>query len=151
VNNVQLQNLLFADSARIIEAITTGAAWEIWMQVEMVLILRAGGLQAAREVPYPPPNANLSLDVISQDNAGRYAIELKVESANNAGAGIMNGINTDRAKIALYPQPNPGARWVVGIGYSVAAVRAMQAFAQNGANNAIYAYQNNLGILVATV
>ena len=151
MNNVQLQNLIFADSARIIQAITTGAAWEIWMQVELVLILRAGGLQAAREVPYPPPNANLSLDLISQDNAGRYAIELKVESANNAGAGIMNGINTDRAKIALYPQPNPGARWVVGIGYSVAAVQAMQAFAQNVNNNAIYAYQNNLGILVATV
>jgi hypothetical protein len=151
VNNVQLQNLIFADSARIIQAITTGAAWEIWMQVEMVLILRAGGLQVVREIPYPPPNANLSLDLGAQDNAGRYAIELKVESATNAGAGIMNGINTDRAKIALYPQPNPGARCVVGIGYSVPAVRAMQAFAQVGGNHAIYNYQNNLGILVATV
>ena len=151
MNNVQLQNLIFGDSPRIIQAITTGAAWEIWMQVELVLILRAAGLQAAREVSYPPPNANLSLDVISQDNAGIYAIELKVESANNAGAAIMNGINADRLKIAQYPQPNPGARWVVGIGYSVPAVRAMQAFAQNGGNNAIYNYQNNLGILVATV
>lgn len=151
MNNVQLQNLIFGDAARIVQAITTGAAWEIWMQVELVLILRAGGLQAAREVPYPPPNANLSLDVISQDQAGVYAIELKVESANNAGAAIINGINTDRAKIALYPQPHPGFRWVVGIGYSVPAVRAMQQFAQNGGNNAIYNYQNNLGILVATV
>lgn len=151
MNNADLGNIIFNDSGRIIQAITTGAAWEVWMQVEMVLILRAAGKQAAREVPYPPPHANLSLDVISQDNAGQYAIELKVESATNAGAGIINGINTDRAKIALYPQPNPGARWVVGIGYSVAAVRAMQAFAQNGANNAIYAYQNNLGVLVATV
>jgi hypothetical protein len=151
MNNVQLQNLIFGDSGRIIQAITTGAAWEVWMQVELVLILRAGGLQAAREVSYPPPNGNLHLDVLSQDNAGIYAIELKVESANNAGAAIINGINADRLKIAQYPRPNPGARWVVGIGYSVPAVRAMQAFAQNGANNAIYNYQNNLGILVATV
>jgi hypothetical protein len=151
MNNVGLQNLIFADAPRIVEAISTGAGWEVWMQVELALILRGGGLQAAREVHYPPPNAQLILDVIAQDNAGRYAIELKVESATNAGAGIINGINADRAKLAYYPPQNPGARWVVGIGYSAAAVRAMDAFVQNGANNAIGAYHGNIGVLVATV
>jgi hypothetical protein len=66
-------------------------------------------------------------------------ISIFLSSASNSGTLIP------RAKIALYPQPNPGARWVVGIGYSVAAVQAMQAFAQNVDNNAIYAHQN-LGI-----
>jgi hypothetical protein len=153
MNNVGLQNLIFTDSPRIVQAITTGAAWEVWMQVELVLILRAGGLQAAREVPYPAPNNNLLLDVISQDNAGIYAIELKCESAHNAGPAVMIGINADRQKLQLYynPAPNPGARWTVGMGYSQAAVQAMNQFANVQGNNAIFAYQNGLGILVATV
>ena len=151
MNNVQLGNLIFGDSARIVEAITTGAAWEVWMQVELVLILRAAGKQAAREVPYPPPNQAQRLDCIAQDNQGVYAIELKVESATSAGAQIINGINQDRQKLLNYPQPNPGARWVLGIGYSVAAVQAMQNFANIPANNSIYAFQNGLGVLIATV
>jgi hypothetical protein len=152
MHNVQLQNIIFGDNARIAEAITTGAAWEIWMQVELVILLRASNIQAAREVPYPPPNGNLSLDVLAQDNAGLYAIEMKVESANNAGANIINAINQDRNKIALYPQPNPGARWVVGIGYSAnAALIAMQQFANNPGNNAIFGVQGGIGVLIATV
>src|SRR5262249_62041761 len=123
----------------------------IWMQVELVLILRASHVQAAREVPYPPPNGQLTLDVLSQDAVGRYAIELKVESATNAGAAIINGINQDRQKIALYPQPNPGARWVTGIGYSVAALNAMAQFAGNPANASIFANQAGIGVLIATV
>jgi hypothetical protein len=151
MNNVQLQNMVLGDAGRIVEAISTGAAWEVWMQVELVIILRANGKQAAREVPYPPPNALLRLDCLSQDQAGQYAIELKVESATSAGAAIINGINTDRAKIALYPALNPGARWVLAIGYSVPALQAMQQYAAVVPNNSIYLNQNGLGILVATV
>ena len=151
MNNVQLQNLILNDSERIAAAISTGAAWEIWMQVELVLILRAAGVQAAREVPYPPPNERLSLDVLAQDNDGRYAIELKVESANNSGRAIINGINQDRQKLLLYPQPNPGARCVVGIGYSAAALQAMADFASIRDNASIFAHRNSVGVLVATV
>ena len=150
MNNFGLRNLITNDSARIVQAISTGAGWEVWMQVELVLILRANGVQAAREVPYPPPSA-FSLDVIAQDAAGTYAIELKVESANNAGALMINGINADRVKIAQYPAQNPGARWVVGLCYSNAAVQALVAFANFGANNAIFNYAGNIGVLVATV
>lgn len=151
MNNVDLQNLILSDSQRIAAAIATGAGWEIWMQVELTILLRANGVQAAREVPYPPPNQAQSLDILAQDQSGRYAIELKVESANNSGTAIINGINQDRAKIANYPQPNPGARWVVGIGYSHGALQAMQAFANVGTNNAIFAFANGIGVLVATV
>jgi len=151
MTNQQLMNLIFGDSARIIEAISTGAAWEIWMQVELILILRAAGLQAAREVPYPPPNQAQRLDALARDNAGTYAIELKVESATSAGAQIINGINADRQKLLNYPPQNPGARWVLAIAYSVPAAQAMQNFANNPGNNSTYAYQNNLAVLVATV
>jgi hypothetical protein len=151
MNNAGLQALIFGDSARIVEAISTGAGWEIWMQVELALILRAGGLQAAREIPYPPPNGGLRLDVLAQDNAGAYAIEMKVESATKAGAAIVNAINADRIKIANYPQPNPGARWVVGIGYSNVAVQALAAFVNSPANNAIGAYANGIAVVIATV
>lgn len=151
MNNVQLQNLIFGDSARIVDAITTGAAWEIWMQVELVLILRQSGRQAARELPYPPPYQNLRLDCGAQDNQGMYAIEMKVESANNAGAAIVNALNADRLKLANYTQPNPGARWVVGIGYSQAAVNALNQFVLNPANAAIGAYQNGIAVVISTV
>ncbi len=151
MNNVQLQNLILDNSERIAEAISTGAAWEIWMQVELVLILRAAGVQAAREVPYPRPNERLSLDVLAQDNDGRYAMELKVESANNSGRAIINGIDQDRHKLLLYPQPNPGARCVIGIAYSAAALRAMEEFASIPANVSIVAHRNGVAVLIAIV
>lgn len=151
MNNAAFGNLILADTPRIATAISTGAAWEIWMQVELCLILRDGGLQGAREVPYPFPNQNWSLDVRAQDNAGTYAIELKVESATNAGAIVIGGINQDRQKIASYPAQNPGARWVVGIGYSSVARNAMMQFAGVGGNASIYAEQNSVGVLIATV
>ncbi len=108
MNNVQLQNLILNDSERIAAAISTGAAWEIWMQVELVLILRAAGVQAAREVPYPPPNERLSLDVLAQDNDGRYAIELKVESANNSGRGHHQRHQPGSAKALALPAAESG-------------------------------------------
>jgi hypothetical protein len=151
MNNVNLQNLILADCDRIATAISTGAAWEVWMQVELALILRAAGEQVAREVHYPPPNARLVLDVGAQDSAGHYAIELKVESANNSGAGIMAGINEDRYKLLLFPRPNPGARWAVGIGYSLGALHALAQFAGNPANAAIYGNRGSIGVLIATV
>lgn len=151
MNNVQFGQLIFGDSGRIVEAISTGAGWEVWMQVELVLILRAARLQAAREVPYPPPNQAQRLDCIAQDNQGRYAIELKVESAVNAGAQIINAINADRQKLQNYPPQIPGACWVLAIAYSVAATQAMQNYANNPGNNSIFANQNGLSVLIATV
>ncbi len=151
MTNNQLQGLILFNAQTIADAISTGAGWEIWFQVQLTLWLRAANAQAAREVPYPPPNGGLSLDILAQDYLGQYAIELKVESATNAGAQIINGINADILKIQQYPQPNPGDRWVVGLGYSVTALQAMQNFANNNANNVIFAVNNGIGVLIATV
>ena len=41
MRNVDLQALILSDSNRIATAISTGAAWEIWMQVELAILLRS--------------------------------------------------------------------------------------------------------------
>ncbi|UTM60196.1 hypothetical protein L4174_019250 [Photobacterium sp. CCB-ST2H9] len=151
MNNQNLAYMILNDSARISEAISTGAAWEIWMQVELILLFRQGGIQATREVPYPPPNGNWHLDALAQDNDGRYAIELKVESANNSGAAVLASAQQDVNKIVHYPAPNPGSRWVVAIGYSVNARNALQGYANDQNNYSIYQEQNSIGVLIITV
>lgn len=151
MTNNDMSNLILADDARIVEAIATGAAWEIWMQVELCILIRQSGRQAAREVPYPPPNQAQRLDTLAQDGQGQYAIELKVESAHNAGANIMNGVHQDIVKIANYPAPNPGERWVIGIGYSAHARNALQLFANAPLNHAIYNEQGGIGVLIVDV
>lgn len=146
----ELANAIIIDSVRITKAITTGAAWEIWMQVELAVLLVERGLQVAREVPYPPPNATLELDLLAQDGAGRYAIELKVESATNAGKLLLTAARADMTKIQEYSAPHPGARWVVAIGYSAVARKALSDFAHDPANASIYQEANGIGVLVAT-
>jgi len=151
MNDANLSQLILNDEARIAEAIGTGAAWEIWMQVELVILFRQAGIQAAREVAYPNPHQNLHMDALAQDNQGQYVIELKVESANNAGTAVLNAAQQDIVKIANHPTPNPGTRWVAAISYSVPARNALQNFAANQNNNAIYNMGNNIGVLVVTV
>jgi len=147
--NTDIVNMLLIDRTRIVEAITTGAAWEIWAQVEMVTLFRLRGVNVARELPYPPPNAGWSLDLMAQDAAGQYAIELKVESATNAGAALLAAAQQDMVKIQNYPAPVPGARWVVAIAYSGVARNALNGFAAAPGNNAIYQEADNVGVMVA--
>ncbi len=150
MNNNDLANAIIVDRLRIVRAITTGAAWEIWMQVELAILLIERGLSVAREVPYPAPNASLSLDLLAEDSAGRYAIELKVESATNAGTRLLTAAVADMTKIQKYPAPHPGARWVIAIGYSSAARKALSGFANSPANASIYQEADGIGVLVAT-
>ncbi|MBD2629256.1 hypothetical protein [Trichormus variabilis] len=150
MNNMDLSRYILAETGRITQAITTGAAWEIWMQVELIILLRNQRIQAAREVPYPM-NPNLSLDALAQDNHGKYAIELKVESATNAGVQLLQSAQQDVNKIRNYPAPHPGTRWVVAIGYSADARNALQIFANVVGNNAIYNMAQNIGVMVVTV
>lgn len=151
MTNIGLQNIIFSDSERIVAAIGSGGPWEGWMQVELTCILRANGIQATREVPYPVPYNAQRLDILGQDGGGMYAIELKVESATNAGSALMVGLNEDRCKIAYYNQLNPGARWAVAIGYSSAALNAMQTFFNTPGSNSVFAINGGIGVLVATV
>jgi hypothetical protein len=150
MTNNELANLLVADTTRIVDAITTGAAWEIWMQVELIIILRQNGKQAAREVQYGDAS-NLYLDALVRDQNEAYAIELKVESANNSGIALLTAMQADIAKIKGYPAASVNGRWVVSMAYSGDAKKALQTFSATPANNAVYAELNSVGVLVATV
>ena len=153
MTNQDLLNLLLSQEARITQAISTGAGWEIWMQVELNLLLRQiPGLQVGREIRYPDPFGAMSLDITVQDNSGsRYAIELKVESANNAGAAVIISIQQDILKLGNFNILNPGGRWVTGIAYSVPGKTALQNYATNHSSQAIYNSFGNIGVLIVTV
>src|SRR5204862_6790555 len=99
MTTAQFAGYVLSDEPRMVNAVGVGgAAWEIWMQVEMAVVLHASGLQVAREVPYPAPSP-LKLDALAGDAAGKYAIELKVESATSAGKAVLDGVVADRAKL----------------------------------------------------
>ncbi|MCL1036965.1 hypothetical protein L2725_06550 [Shewanella corallii] len=151
MNANDLSDLVLAKRTDIAETIETGAAWELWMQVEMVKILRAADKSVAREVAYPAPHDNWSLDFLAGDTQGQYAIELKVESATNAGTRLIASVASDITKLAYYPAPNPGARWVLAIGYSSAARQAMNGFADEDENHAIYHELDSIGVMVASI
>lgn len=126
-----MQNNLFfdlvrGDQKRIIDAISTGAQWEVWMQTEMGVLFVQQGMQAARELRYPTPHANLSLDLLVSQNTGEaVAIELKAESGTNAGqAGgrpIRAALEADWDKIGHYDCQGLKARWVCTLAYSAVA------------------------------
>jgi len=118
------------------------------MQVELILLFLQAEVAAAREVPYPKPNQGLRLDAFAQDDHGQYAIELKVESANNSGVAVLTSAQKDIHKIAKYPPLDSGARWVVAIAYSEKGKEALQDFSKVVNNNAIYRQPNSIGILV---
>jgi hypothetical protein len=61
-----LAKLLISHEGRITDAISTGAQWEIWLQVEFLLWIRDEGSarredwSAARELPYPKGKKEIS-------------------------------------------------------------------------------------------
>lgn len=114
--------LIISDAGRIATAISTGAQWEVWMQVELACIFRANGFNVARELPYPYPFPRMRLDLAVQDPAGAYyAIELKVESATNSGPAVVRGVEEDVVKIGRFNIEGLADKWVVGVAYSAAA------------------------------
>lgn len=149
----ELCNFFINRSATIANAISTGAGWEIWAQVDFILAVRANlpGYSGAREVPYPW--SKKKLDVLVGSNESRYAIEMKVESAASS-APFNIKLLQDVAKIQAYVTDDglPLARWVVGIGYSVPAKNDMQLYANNNPATTVYqdAGQNNIGVIVIT-
>jgi len=126
-------NLILADEPQIALAISTGAAYEVWFQVELGILLRKANIQFARELPYSAPYASWKLDTSLQDNDGLHAIEIKVESATNSGRALATALHLDAVKIANYTTTNGGnlTRWVVAIGYSGEAKAALQQIAAN--------------------
>ncbi|UZJ58040.1 hypothetical protein OKW98_15600 [Pseudomonas sp. KU26590] len=143
------------DSQRLTLAIQTGAQWELWMQVEMyIMLFGMPGVTVAREVPYGA--TRMTLDFLATDQHGRYAIELKVESATNAGASVMTQAMSDVQKIAQYVAPDALhlSRYVIAIGYSAPARTALRAAgAAHPAAVAASAYNevNSIGVLIMTL
>lgn len=144
-----LINVISGDSRRITDAISTGAGWEVWMQVELALLLRSINVWGSREVKYP--GSNQYLDFLAQDNHGVYAIELKVESATNSGVNFLPSVQSDINKIISFTSPNLVARCVIGIGYSSVANNAMRTLANTNPNNCMYLLQGSIGVLVVNV
>lgn len=148
----QLSQLILNDHARIESAIATGAAWEIWFQVEfLILLLRQPHMSAAREAPYPPPNEKLRLDVLARQGVDEYAIELKVESATNAGKKLLEEIEKDILKLKKYTNQTVEARWVVGLGYSDEGKRALVEYARTHDTTTIYQHAGAIGCMIVTV
>jgi hypothetical protein len=159
-----LQNILLTNSDRISIAISTGVQYEIWLQVEMMIMMRMAKISVAREVPYPIPNQHLDLDmllgecIIQTENNGlqtidnkRYAVELKTESPTNAGKMLLKNLQADMAKIAAYHTRYLAERWVVGIAHSSEAKNALSTYARHPDNNAIYNELNTVGFFIVSV
>ena len=140
---------------QIVNAISTGAGWEIWLQVELILAVRAAGqgYSGAREVPYPSPWDRSRLDITIGHNQEYYAIEMKVESATKTKP-FMDRILKDVAKIAYYEVKGSDvklSKYVVGIGFSIAAKAQMKVYSEEHPGKAGYYQDSGLGILLIVV
>ncbi|HEX8560875.1 MAG TPA: hypothetical protein VF668_22465 [Pyrinomonadaceae bacterium] len=145
----ELINLILGDSARIATAISTGAQWEIWMQVELAVLFRGADMMSSREVPYPEPNDGLRLDLLVADKSGsRYAIEMKVESATNSGRAILAGLQKDKLKIAAYSVNRLAGKWVVGVAYSGEAKTVFRELALQDPSKNVTDESNGVGVVV---
>ncbi|WIE47524.1 hypothetical protein [Pseudomonas sp. GM17] len=150
MRNTELSHIILSDHSRIEAAISTGAAWEVWFQVEFLLLLRAAHLSTAREIPYPPPNQALHLDLLAQQGVESYAIEVKVESATNAGNKLLAETCKDIEKIAKYTEPVE-ARWVVSLAYSDVAKHSLRGFTEENSGHAIYNEAGSIGCMIFSV
>jgi hypothetical protein len=141
--------LILGDEARIVEAISAGAGYEVWMQVEFVLLCRANEWSVAREVPYGN-GTKLILDFLLGRWQQRYAVELKVESARNAGKGVLLEFVKDVEKLALYHIDELAGRYAVAIAYSDEANKRFAMYVTEGPNRS-YKRLGAIGVLVENV
>ncbi|MFC1222726.1 hypothetical protein ACFE6N_02895 [Pedobacter sp. BG31] len=151
----ELFNFFKLKAPQTVNAISTGAGWEIWLQTELILALRDAnqGYSGARELPYPSPWEKSRLDIGIGHNQEYYAIEMKVESATKTKP-FLNRILKDVTKIGYYAVQGSEvklSKYVVGIGFSVAAKAQMKQYSVDNAGQAGYCEQNGLGILLILV
>ena len=142
--------LILGDEARIIEAVSAGSGWEVWMQVEFVLLCRANGWSVAREVPYGG-GSKFILDFLLSQLQRRYAVELKVESARNAGKAVLQGFTADVQKLSSYQADELVGRYAVGIAYSDEANRSFSTYAAESPGTRGYKRLKCLGVLIESV
>ncbi|HEX4952294.1 MAG TPA: hypothetical protein VF017_02710 [Thermoanaerobaculia bacterium] len=144
----EVLGFILGDAPRIATAISTGAGWEVWMQVELACLFRARGLGVAREVPYPSPHQRLHLDLTVQDKEGLiYAFEMKVESAQHATpSAMLAGIGADVEKIKLFDVDYLEARNVIGIAYSVPVNASLEQLAEHNGSSVLYGTRDSIGV-----
>ncbi len=151
----ELLNFFKSKAPQTVNAISTGAGWEIWLQTELILALRDAnlGYSGARELPYPSPWSKSRLDIGIGHNQEYYAIEMKVESAFKAKP-FLSRILKDVTKIGYYSIQGSQVKltkYVVGIAYGVAAKAQMKQYSVDNAGQTGYCEQNGLGILLILV
>ncbi len=155
-------NLILKKHQQISDAISTGAAWEIWMQVELILLLREHGFQGAREVDYPNDH-NKHLDLLIKKDNVRYAVELKVESATNAVREFLAKLKKDEEKLKGYNDQEqnverlkeheyrPAGKWVLSIAYSAEAKRSLRDEATASNKSGFYGEKESIGVSIIVV
>lgn len=157
----EFMNLIFdynngRNKARIIDAISSGAGWEVWLQVELLLLFRELGRPATREISYPSPHTNWKLDLSLTINQAYYAIELKVESATNTSSKILYDLQADIDKIQNFhvnditTDAELKGRWVIAFAYSIAGRRLLSDFA-NQLNATYREEENAFGVIIVSV
>lgn len=120
----------------IIDAISTGAQWEVWLQVALAGVLRKWYGAMGRELRLP---SGKSVDLAFTYRSEYYFIELKVESATNAGqfAGVScsKAVDEDLTKLAgITLSGTDGVialRGVLVMWYSSAGAKGYEAAAAN--------------------
>lgn len=120
MNEKDFLNVVLQASNLYVSAISTGAQWEVAAQVFIAMKLQQGYGVMGREIKYPDSNKK-AVDIAFQYNQINYAVELKVESANEAGkfAGVSlkSALSEDAEKIKNFNLPG-AKKWVVCIAYS---------------------------------
>jgi hypothetical protein len=92
------------------------------------------------------------LDCLASDGRTRFPIEMKVESATNAGRALLAAILQDRAKLAGYVDPTATlTRWVIGIAYSDVAKQGLAQLAADPSYRAVAVDGPTIRLLVMTV
>jgi hypothetical protein len=153
MNAQNLAGAILGDEQRIVGAIQTGAQWEVWMQVELAILLMSNGVQCAREAPYVPATFPAThLDCLAWDGQTRFPIEMKVESATNAGRALIAAVLKDQVKLRGYVDPTvPLTRWVLSIAYSGVAKAALGQMAADPTYNAAAFDGQTIRLLIMTV
>ena len=104
-------------------AVSTGAQWEVAAQVFISMKLMEGYGVMGREIKYPNSNKK-AVDLAFQYKEVNYAVEIKVESANDAGkfAGVslQSALSEDAEKLKNFNMPG-AVKWVVCVAYSSAS------------------------------
>lgn len=150
LNLTEIVSLVLTDSGRIATAVKAGCCWQPWLQKELEILLLQTGFGVVRQVPYPKPRQDWALNLLARRGDTMMALEVVVEGPESAGAELLHGVRDNLAKVVYYNALPASQRLVLAIGYSTGARAALQRFADDVDNHALYAEQDHVGVLIAS-